>query len=168
MADFITQPTSKGFPVSGHTAIMSSARARGGFIIHGRSDAVLNPGGVRIGTAEIYRAVEAVPEVIESLAVGERADGDEHILLFVVLRAGLGLDDALRARIRLTVRQTLTPRHVPAKILQVSDLPRTRNGKLAELAVRAILHGEPVPNRAALANPDALEQMRRSFESGDG
>ena len=140
----------------------------GGFIIHGRSDAVLNPGGVRIGTAEIYRAVEAVPEVIESLAVGERADGDEHILLFVVLRAGLGLDDALRARIRLTVRQTLTPRHVPAKILQVSDLPRTRNGKLAELAVRAILHGEPVPNRAALANPDALEQMRRSFESGDG
>jgi acetoacetyl-CoA synthetase len=138
----------------------------GGFIIHGRSDAVLNPGGVRIGTAELYRAVEAVPEVLESLAVGERADGDERILLFVVLRAGLGLDEALRAKIRLTVRQTLTPRHVPAKILQVADLPRTRNGKLAELAVRSILHGEAVSNRDALSNPEVLEQIRRSFEAG--
>ena len=140
--------------------------ASGGFIIHGRSDAVLNPGGVRIGTAELYRAVETVPEVLESLAVGERADGDERIVLFVVLRAGLTLDEALWAQIRLAVRQTLTPRHVPAKILQVPDLPRTRSGKLAELAVRAILHGEPVRNRAALANPEALEQIRRSFEAG--
>jgi acetoacetyl-CoA synthetase len=141
-------------------------RPSGGFIIHGRSDAVLNPGGVRIGTAELYRAVEAVPEVLESLAVGERADGDERILLFVVLRAGLGLDEALRAKIRLAVRQALTPRHVPAGILQVADLPRTRSGKLAELAVRAVLHGEAVSNRSALANPEALEQIRRSFEAG--
>ena len=138
----------------------------GGFIIHGRSDAVLNPGGVRIGTAELYRAVEAVPEVLESLAVGERVDGDERIVLFVVLRAGLTLDAALCAQIRLTVRQRLTPRHVPGKILQVPDLPRTRNGKLAELAVRAILHGKPVRNLAALANPEALTQIRRSFEAG--
>ena len=144
-----------------------AARTRsGGFIIHGRSDAVLNPGGVRIGTAELYRAVEAVPEVLESLAVGERADGDERIVLFVVLRDGLVLDAALCGKIGLAVRQTLTPRHVPAKILQVTDLPRTRSGKLAELAVRAILHGEPVPNLAALSNPEALEQIRRSFESG--
>lgn len=137
----------------------------GGFIIHGRSDAVLNPGGVRIGTAELYRAVEAVPEVLESLAVGERADGDERIVLLVVLRAGLDLDAALCARIRLAVRQMLTPRHVPAEILQVPDLPHTRNGKLAELAVRAILHGEPVANRTALANPEALEQIHRCFEA---
>jgi acetoacetyl-CoA synthetase len=141
-------------------------RPSGGFIIHGRSDAVLNPGGVRIGTAELYRAVESVSEVLESLAVGERVDGDERILLFVVLRAGLMLDEVLRMKIRLAVRQTLTPRHVPAKILQVADLPRTRNGKLAELAVRAILHGELVSNRAALANPEALEQVRESFEAG--
>jgi acetoacetyl-CoA synthetase len=138
----------------------------GGFIIHGRSDAVLNPGGVRIGSAELYRAVEAVPEVLESLAVGERAEGDEHIVLFVVLRAGLTLDAALCGKIRLAVRQTLTPRHVPAKILQARDLPRTRSGKLAELAVRAILHGEAVANLAALSNPEALEQIRRSFEAG--
>ncbi|MFZ1623671.1 MAG: acetoacetate--CoA ligase, partial [Gammaproteobacteria bacterium] len=144
-----------------------AARTRsGGFIIHGRSDAVLNPGGVRIGTAELYRAVEVVPEVLESLAVGERANGDERIVLFVVLRDGLVLDAALCGKIGLAVRQTLTPRHVPAKILQVTDLPRTRSGKLAELAVRAILHGEPVPNLAALSNPEALEQIRRSFETG--
>ncbi|MBM4221592.1 MAG: acetoacetate--CoA ligase, partial [Gammaproteobacteria bacterium] len=140
----------------------------GGYIIHGRSDAVLNPGGVRIGTAELYRAVETVPEVLESLAVGERADGDERILLFVVLRPGSGLDEVLEAKIRLTIRQALTPRHVPAKILQVADLPRTRNGKLAELAVRAVLHGEVVRNRTALANPEALELVRRSFEAGRG
>jgi acetoacetyl-CoA synthetase len=138
----------------------------GGYIIHGRADAVLNPGGVRIGTAELYRAVETVSEVLESLAVGERVDGDERILLFVVLRPGLALDTALRAKIRLAVRQALTPRHVPANILQVADLPRTRNGKLAELAVRAIVHGELVSNRAALANPEVLEQIRRSFETG--
>ncbi len=138
----------------------------GGFIIHGRSDAVLNPGGVRIGTAELYRAVETVPEVLEGLAVGERVDGDERIVLFVVLRSGFMLDAGLCAKIRLAVRKALTPRHVPSMILQVDDLPRTRNGKLAELAVRATLHGEAVPNLAALANPEALGQIRQRFEAG--
>ncbi len=131
--------------------------ASGGFVIHGRSDAVLNPGGVRIGTAELYRPVERVPEVLECLAVGQRCGGDERVVLFVVLRAGLALDDALAARIRTAIRTALTPRHVPAKLIQVPALPRTRSGKLAELAVRAVIHGQPVPHTAALANPDALD-----------
>ena len=104
--------------------------------------------------------------MLEGLAVGARADGDERIVLFVVLRSGFLLDAGLCAKIRLAVRQALTPRHVPSMILQVDDLPRTRNGKLAELAVRAILHGEAVPNLAALANPEALGQIRQRFEAG--
>jgi len=136
----------------------------GGFRIHGRSDAVLNPGGVRIGTAELYRAVEAVAEVSECLAVGQRWQGDERIVLFVVLAAGAVLDDALAGRIRATVRRTLTPRHVPAKVLQVPDLPRTRSGKLSELAVRAAIHGEAAGNREALANPEALGHFRDRAE----
>jgi len=132
----------------------------GGFIIHGRSDAVLNPGGVRIGTAELYRAVETVPEVLESLAIGQRWQGDERIVLFVVLAAGQQLDVALTERIRSTVRRVLSPRHVPAKVLQVPDLPRTRSGKLTELAVRAVVHEEPPGNAEALANPEVLEYFR--------
>jgi len=132
----------------------------GGLIIHGRSDAVLNPGGVRIGTAELYRAVEAVPEVLESLAIGQRWAGDERIVLFVVLAAGQQLDAALTERIRSTVRRVLSPRHVPAKVLQVPDLPRTRSGKLTELAVRAVVHGEPPGNAEALANPEVLAHFR--------
>ena len=132
----------------------------GGLIIHGRSDAVLNPGGVRIGTAELYRAVEAVPEVLESLAIGQRWAGDERIVLFVVLAGGLQLDAALTERIRSTVRRVLSPRHVPAKVLQVPDLPRTRSGKLTELAVRAVVHGEPPGNAEALANPEVLAHFR--------
>jgi acetoacetyl-CoA synthetase len=138
--------------------------ASGGFIIHGRSDAVLNPGGVRIGTAEIYRAVEAVPEVLESVAVGQRWQGDERVVLFVVLAAGRVLDAELGDRIRRTVRTRLSPRHVPAKVLQVPDLPRTRSGKLSELAVRAVVHGEPPGNAEALANPEALEHFRNRPE----
>jgi acetoacetyl-CoA synthetase len=132
----------------------------GGFIIHGRSDAVLNPGGVRIGTAELYRAVEAVPEVLESLAVGQRWQGDERIVLFVVLAGRRELDPGLTEVIRDTVRARLSPRHVPAKVLQVPDLPRTRSGKLAELAVRNLLHGEPPGNEEALANPESLQDFR--------
>jgi acetoacetyl-CoA synthetase len=132
----------------------------GGFIIHGRSDAVLNPGGVRIGTAELYRAVEAVPEVLESLAIGQRWQGDERIVLFVVLAGERQLDGELTERIRGTVRRVLSPRHVPAKVLQVPDLPRTRSGKLTELAVRAVVHGEPPGNAEALANPEVLEHFR--------
>jgi len=138
--------------------------ASGGFIIHGRSDATLNPGGVRIGTAELYRAVETVPEVLESLAIGQRWQGDERIILFVVLRPGFTLDDALTAKIRSTVRRVLSPRHVPAKVLQVPDLPRTRSGKLTELTVRAIVHGEPPGNEEALANPEVLGHFQDRLE----
>ena len=131
-----------------------------GLIIHGRSDAVLNPGGVRIGTAEIYRQVERVPEVLESLCIGQPWDGDVRVVLFVRLRAGLTLDRALVDRIRATVRRHATPRHVPAVVLQVPDVPRTKSGKIVELAVRAVVMGEPVRNLEALANPEALEHYR--------
>lgn len=131
----------------------------GGFMIHGRSDATLNPGGVRIGTAEIYRQVEQLPDVLESLAVGQRWDGDERIVLFVRLRDGLVLDDVLRKSIVTQIRSNTSPRHVPAKVLQVPELPRTKSGKLVELAVRNVIHGQPVRNLEALANPDALRHF---------
>jgi len=132
----------------------------GGFVIHGRSDAVLNPGGVRIGTAEIYRQVEKLDEIIESIAIGQRWEDDVRVVLFVVLRDGTVLDDALRDRIRRTIRQNATPRHVPAKIVAVPEIPRTRSGKIVELAVRSVVHGDPVRNTEALANPAALEHFR--------
>ncbi len=132
----------------------------GGFVIHGRSDATLNPGGVRIGTAEIYRQVAQLPEVLESLAVGQQWEGDERIVLFVRLREGLTLDDPLRKVIATHIRANTSPRHVPARIVQVTDLPRTKSGKLVELAVRNVLHGQPVKNREALANPHALELFK--------
>ncbi len=134
--------------------------AGGGAIIYGRSDAVLNPGGVRIGTAEIYRVVERLPEVLESLAVGQDWDGDERIVLFVRMRDGIALDDRLRERIRAAIRAEETPRHVPAKILAAPGLPRTLSGKLVELAVREVIHGRPVANADALANPETLEFFR--------
>jgi len=134
--------------------------AHDGVIIHGRSDAVLNPGGVRIGTAEIYRQVEQLPEVVESLVVGQHWSGDERIVLFVRLRDGVALDEALIDRIRAHIRANTTPRHVPAKVVQVTEIPRTKSGKIVELAVRDVVHGRPVKNREALANPDALEQYR--------
>ena len=134
--------------------------ARGGLIIHGRSDAVLNPGGVRIGTAEIYRQVEQLEEVIESLVIGQQWDGDVRVVLFVRLRRGLALDEQLTQRIRQRIRENASPRHVPAKVIQVDDIPRTVSGKITELAVRAVVHGRPVRNREALANPEALELFR--------
>jgi acetoacetyl-CoA synthetase len=134
--------------------------ARGGAIIHGRSDAVLNPGGVRIGTAEIYRQVEQLPEVVESLVIGQDWDRDVRVVLFVRLREQLQLDDALVKKIRQQIRTNTTPRHVPAKIIQVADIPRTKSGKIVELAVRNVVHGRPVKNREALANPEALELFR--------
>ena len=134
--------------------------AHGGMIIHGRSDAVLNPGGVRIGTAEIYRQVEQLPEVVESLVVGQEWDGDVRVVLFVKLADGLELDESLVDRIRKQVRNNATPRHVPARVLQVPDIPRTKSGKIVELAVRKIIHGEDVTNVDALANPEALEHFR--------
>ncbi|MBI2221420.1 MAG: acetoacetate--CoA ligase [Acidobacteria bacterium] len=131
-----------------------------GVIIHGRSDAVLNPGGVRIGTAEIYRQVEQLPEVLESLVVGQHWQGDERVVLFVHLREGVALDAALQQRIRDQIRRNTTPRHVPARIVAVRDIPRTKSGKITELAVRDVVHGRQVKNREALANPDALDLYR--------
>ncbi len=135
-----------------------------GVIIYGRSDATLNPGGVRIGTAEIYRQVEQVPEVLESVAVGQHWDDDERVILFVRLREGITLNDELRGRITKQIRANTTPRHVPAKILQVADIPRTISGKITEIAVREMIHGRPVKNTDALANPGALECYRDLLE----
>jgi acetoacetyl-CoA synthetase len=129
----------------------------GGFVIYGRSDATLNPGGVRIGTAEIYRQVEQLPEILESLAVGQQWEGDERIVLFVRMAPGQVVDEALKARIVHQIRATTTPRHVPARIVQVADIPRTKSGKIVELAVRDVIHGRPVKQRDALANPEALD-----------
>jgi acetoacetyl-CoA synthetase len=133
--------------------------AHDGVIIYGRAVAVLNPGGVRIGTAEIYRQVERIPEIVESLAIGQQWHGDERIVLFVRLRGDASLDDEFRERIRKHIRANTTPRHVPARIVQVTDIPRTRSGKIVELAVRDVVHGRDVKNREALANPDALAQF---------
>jgi acetoacetyl-CoA synthetase len=129
-------------------------------IIYGRSDAVLNPGGVRIGTAEIYRQVEKLDEVVESIAVGQNWKDDQRVVLFVVLREGLTLDDELVQRLRKTIRANATPRHVPAKILQVPAIPRTISGKIVELAVQQVIHGDEVKNQSALANPEALDHFR--------
>lgn len=139
----------------------------GGIVIHGRSDAVLNPGGVRIGTAEIYRQVERIPEVLESIVIGQQWADDVRVVLFVLLRDGLQLDDMLRDTIRKMIRENTTPRHVPAKIVQVTDIPRTISGKIVELAVRKVVHNEPVKNTDALANPEALELFRDLPELGD-
>ena len=135
-----------------------------GVIIYGRSDATLNPGGVRIGTAEIYRQVEQLPEIVESLVIGQDwppgETGDVRVVLFVKLQDGVTLDAALADRIKATIRANTTPRHVPAKIVQVTDIPRTKSNKIVELAVRDVVHGRDVKNREALMNPEALEQYR--------
>ncbi|HZE09654.1 MAG TPA: acetoacetate--CoA ligase, partial [Gemmatimonadaceae bacterium] len=136
-----------------------------GYIIYGRSDATLNPGGVRIGTAEIYRQVEQLPEVLESVAVGQEIDGgspgDVRIVLFVRLQPGITLDEALSEKIVSRLRENTTPLHVPKKIIQVEDIPRTISGKISELAVREVIHGRQVKNTEALANPQALELYKR-------
>src|SRR5712664_3592063 len=142
----------------------SELTERGTMIVYGRSDATLNPGGVRIGTAEIYRVVERIDEVEESVAIGQLwppdNPSDTRVVLFVKLRPGYSLDQHLEDRIRAEIRKHASPRHVPAKIVQVGDIPRTKNGKVVELAVKAVVHGMPVPNTDALANPDALEHFR--------
>jgi acetoacetyl-CoA synthetase len=136
----------------------------GGIIIYGRSDTVLNPGGVRIGTAEIYRQVEQLDEVVESLVIGQDWEGDVRVVLFVKLQESETLDEALVAKIKRRIRDNTTPRHVPAKIVQVADIPRTKSGKIVELAVREVVHGRPVKNLEALANPEALEHFRNRSE----
>ena len=135
-----------------------------GVIIYGRSDAVLNPGGVRIGTAEIYRQVEQIDEVVESLVIGQQWERDERIVLFVRLKDGVRLTSELEDRIRRRVRENASPRHVPARILQVTEIPRTKSGKIVELAVREVVHGREIKNAEALANPEALEQFKNRVE----
>ena len=139
---------------------------RGGVVIYGRSDAVLNPGGVRIGTAEIYRQVEQLEEVVEALVIGQQWEGDVRVVLFVILRGGHELDESLESKIRTHIRANATPRHVPARIVQVTDIPRTRSGKITELAVRDVVHGREVTNKEALANPEALDQFANRAELG--
>jgi acetoacetyl-CoA synthetase len=141
--------------------------AHNGVIIHGRSDAVLNPGGVRIGTAEIYRQVEKLDEVVDSICIGQDWDDDVRVVLFVVLRAGLSLNDNLIGKIRSSIRNETTPRHVPAKVIAVTDIPRTISGKIVELAVRKVVHGQAVTNTDALANPEALELFKNLPELQD-
>jgi acetoacetyl-CoA synthetase len=135
-------------------------RPSGGFVIQGRSDTTLNPGGVRIGTAEIYRLVESIPDVLESIAVGQEWEGDQRIVLFVRLRDGLTLTDEMTQTIRRRIRAGATPRHVPARILAVREIPRTRSGKISEVAVRDTIHGRPIANDTALANPECLSHYR--------
>ena len=132
----------------------------GGVIIHGRSDATLNRGGVRIGTAEIYRQLEVFPEILECLAVAQSARSDVRVVLFVRMRDGALLNADLMARIRMQLRHEASPRHVPDVIVAVPDLPRTRSGKLTELAVREVIHGRSVANVGALANPEALAYFK--------
>jgi acetoacetyl-CoA synthetase len=148
------------FPGVWHHGDYAAITAHDGLVIYGRSDAVLNPGGVRIGTAEIYSAVESLPPIAEALAVGQDWQGDVRIVLFVRLRGDAQLDEPLRQEIRNTIRRHTTARHVPAAIIAVPDFPRTRSGKLTELAVRNVIHGLPVKNLDALANPEALDYFR--------
>jgi acetoacetyl-CoA synthetase len=133
---------------------------RGGVIIYGRSDATLNPGGVRIGTAEIYRVVETLPEIADSLVVGQDWDNDVRVILFVKIKEGFALTEELVARIKKAIREGTTPRHVPAKVISIGAIPYTINMKKVELAVRNIIHGKPVANADALSNPESLDEYR--------
>ncbi len=148
------------FPGVWHHGDFAEWTGHGGIIIQGRSDATLNPGGVRIGTAEIYRQVEQLEEVKEALVIGQSWERDVRVVLFVVLNEGLTLDDALRQKIKLQIKNGASPRHTPAIIVQVADIPRTKSGKITEIAVRDIVHGRDVKNAEALANPEALEHYR--------
>jgi acetoacetyl-CoA synthetase len=148
------------FPGAWNHGDFAEYTAHGGIIIHGRSDATLNPGGVRIGTAEIYAQVEQIPEVAEALAIGQDWENDVRIVLFVRLKEGAALDDALRQQIREKIRSGASPRHIPARIVSVADIPRTKSGKITELAVRDVVHGRVIKNQDALANPEALEYFR--------
>jgi acetoacetyl-CoA synthetase len=148
------------FPGVWHHGDYIALTEHDGVVVYGRSDAVLNPGGVRIGTAEIYRQVEKIDAVMEAICVGQEWQDDVRVVLFVRLREGVALDDALHERIRAEIRANATPRHVPAKIIAIADIPRTVSGKIVELAVRDVIHGREVKNTDALANPEALELYR--------
>jgi len=133
----------------------------GGYLIHGRSDATLNPGGVRIGTAEIYAEVERFAEIRDSVVIGHETGGDQRVILFVALAEGVALTADLIARVKAAIRAGSSPRHVPAEILEVPDIPRTKSGKTSELAVKAVVHGRAVKNVGALDNPEALDHFPR-------
>jgi acetoacetyl-CoA synthetase len=148
------------FPNVWHHGDFAEWTEHGGMVIHGRSDATLNPGGVRIGTAEIYRQVELLEEVQEAVVIGQDWDNDVRVVLFVRLRDGITLDETLVKKIKNQIRSNTTPRHVPAKVVQVADIPRTKSGKIVELAVRNVVHNRPVKNQDALANPEALDLFR--------
>ncbi len=148
------------FPNIWHHGDYAEITKNGGFIIHGRSDTTLNPGGVRIGTAEIYRQVEKFPEIKEAIVIGQDWQGDVRVVLFVVLAPGVTLDPPLVSKINSEIRKNCTPRHVPAKIIAVADIPRTKSGKITETAVRDVVHGRPIKNAHALANPEALELFK--------
>jgi acetoacetyl-CoA synthetase len=152
------------FPGVWHHGDWVELTSHGGMTLYGRSDAVLNPGGVRIGTAEIYRPVEQLDEVVEALAIGQDWDSDVRVVLFVRLRDGVTLGPELESRMRAAIRTHATPRHVPARIVQVTDIPRTKSGKIVELAVRDVVHGRTPKNLEALANPEALDQFRGRAE----
>jgi len=141
-----------------------SETEHGGLIFYGRSDTVLNPGGVRIGTAEIYRQVEKLDEVQEAIVIGQDWQDDVRVVLFVKLSDALKLSDELIQKIKLQIRNNTTPRHVPAKVLQVNDIPRTKSGKIVEIAVRCCVHGEAIKNSESLANPEALEEFKNRTE----
>jgi len=152
------------FPNVWHHGDYAQLTKHDGLIIHGRSDAVLNPGGIRIGTAEIYRVVETIPGIMESICVSQDWQGDRRIVLFVKLAEGVTLDDKLRLEIQRRIRSSASPHHVPAKIIRIPDIPRTLNGKVTEIAVREIIHGREVGNREALANPESLEFFKNIAE----
>ncbi len=148
------------FPGIWHHGDFMAKTSHGGYSIYGRSDAVLNPGGVRIGTAEIYRQVETIPEVLESIVVGQEWEGDVRVILFVKLIEGIDLSPQIKEIIKNRIRKNTTPRHVPAEIIQVLDIPKTKSGKIVELAVREVIHGREVKNIDSLANPEALEYYK--------
>jgi len=152
------------FPNVWHHGDYAEVRKSGGFIIHGRSDTTLNPGGVRLGTAEIYSEVEKFKEIKESIVVGQAWDNDIRIVLFIVLNSKYQLDNNLFRKIKLQIRMNASPRHVPSKILVVDDIPKTKNGKLVELAVKNIIEGTKIKNKEALANPEILEQYKNLKE----
>ena len=147
-----------------HHGDYAEMKKSGGFIIHGRSDTTLNPGGVRLGTAEIYSVVEKFTEIKESIVVGQAWDNDIRIILFIILNANYELDENLLQKIKMQIKQEASPRHVPAKIILVGDIPRTKNGKIVELAVKNIIEGNEIRNKEALANPEVLEQYKNLKE----
>ena len=147
-----------------HHGDFAERKKNGGYIIYGRSDATLNPGGVRLGTAEIYSVVEKFKNVKESIVVGQSWDNDLRIILFLVLKKPNSLDDFFAQKLKKTIRSEASPRHVPAKIIEVTDIPRTKNGKIVELAVKNVIEGNKIKNIQALANPEILKEFKNIKE----